>query len=524
MLHVSLITLALFSGILVGPFSLAQTEPDHHQVTVRTAMAPDGRFAVAWVDSVVNLSVTPDGAEFEMFVRFFEHDGNPLTEAQQITKVADTNRIYWPELAMDTAGNAVLLWVETRNQAGYDEHVRFRLFDRDGAPLGSARTVTNDPIYPSDRTVGLSRNSQGEFAVIWAMGSGWIWVRRYAADGTPQGEAFLVHGEFSCDYNPNTYFICPGVALNDAGDLVATWLDSEKTMRNYPRFQVFDAQDSSVLPWAQKGHRLDDGGPYGGSRPEPHWLDNDRFVAFWLNRSAVWLVGRGYSDRGLIRYPMRNLVYDKYQQDSLSVGADWADPQGRFSTALSPDDRFALTHTRIYMVLNDTSFDAWYHQAGALGDFEDNSPMRRTTLFEYSSPYEEDTAGKDFNVHAQAPAVAACDDRIVWVYSRFNPDTIFEAYVLITDWDMGVGVAESVTPPVTSASVIKLETTLNRLSYDVSGEAVLILYSADGRRILEETIEGKGTWVAPIGFPSGVYFARVEGESAAYTGKVVLVR
>jgi len=90
-------------------------------------------------------------------------------------------------------------------------------------------------------------------------------------------------------------------------------------------------------------------------------------------------------------------------------------------------------------------------------------------------------------------------------------------------YSQGPSVAEAPEP-----SPLHLTTSLNRLSYDipggVTGETRLILYSADGRRILEETIKGKGTWVAPIGFPSGVYFVRVEGGRSACTGKIVLVR
>jgi len=86
-----------------------------------------------------------------------------------------------------------------------------------------------------------------------------------------------------------------------------------------------------------------------------------------------------------------------------------------------------------------------------------------------------------------------------------------------------------VEPSLEYPSPIHLEASLNRLSYDVSGsvtgEAQLTLYSADGRKVLEETIQGKGTWTpsTPSSLPSGVYFARVECESAKATSKVVIL-
>ncbi|MEA3312409.1 MAG: T9SS type A sorting domain-containing protein, partial [candidate division WOR-3 bacterium] len=84
--------------------------------------------------------------------------------------------------------------------------------------------------------------------------------------------------------------------------------------------------------------------------------------------------------------------------------------------------------------------------------------------------------------------------------------------------------------PIFTQSPIRLSASLNRLFYDVSGsvtgEAKLTLYSADGRRILQETIEGKGIWTPspPSSLPSGVYFARVSTEDYSARTKVVILR
>jgi len=205
-------------------------------------------------------------------------------------------------------------------------------------------------------------------------------------------------------------------------------------------------------------------------------------------------------------------------------------PEGWYSTAVSPNDSFAYTYTRTYSDYPDTSDPSkkryWNHEAGILGYIQDNEPIRRTTLFEYTPPWGADTVyGDRYNqYHTKPPAVACCDDRLVWVYSRPNPDTIFEAFVMITDWDMGEGVVES---PIQTASPIRLEASLNRLAYDVTGEAKLTLYSADGRKVLEETIQGKGIWTPsypPSSLPSGVYFARVEDGSFSATQKLILVK
>ncbi|MQY70350.1 T9SS type A sorting domain-containing protein, partial [bacterium] len=197
----------------------------------------------------------------------------------------------------------------------------------------------------------------------------------------------------------------------------------------------------------------------------------------------------------------------------------WSGSDRDFSVVFSSDERFAETHERGYSHWDPRCI--WEHGGGVLGEICDNEPWRRTTLFEYTPPLGKDTA---WDIFCATTAVAACDDRIVWVYTRPNPDTILEAWALITDWDMGVGVVES---SIQTASPIHLEASLNRLAYDVPGEAKLTLYSADGRKVLSEIIEGKGTWTpSPPSshLPSGVYFARVTTEGYSTGTKVVVLR
>jgi len=506
MINISLLALTLCGDILVQPFRIAEAEPGHHQTCVRAAMASDGHFAVAWVDE---LGVDyPPFYELELFIRFFDPDGSPLTDAYEITKAADTNWIGGSHLDMDSAGNTVLIWTEHPYPDPNEAFLRLQLFDTSGNPLGSPQTDHQGYVSWGNRSVAVSLNDQDEFAIVWDAGT--ICARRYSFQGGPQGDSFVVHGDLPDD----VYFNYPGVALNDAGDLVVTWYASQG-YPSYPRFQVFDAEDESILGWEPMGHLVNEDSS-SACRVEAYWLDNDRFVMFWKDPSGYPItVGRVFSDRGLTRHPIRGLIW--WDSLWLSHGSS----EGWYSTAVSPNDSFAYTHTRSYADYPDGELRTWDHGGGILGYIQNSEPIRRTTLFEYTPPWGADTV--NCWTHTQPPAVACCDDRLVWVYSRFNPDTIFEAFAMITDWDMGVGVVE---PSLEYPSPIHLEASLNRLSYDVSGsvtgEAKLTLYSADGRKVLEETIKGEGIWTSSS-LPSGVYFARVEAESAKATSKVVIL-
>jgi len=427
--------------------------------------------------------------------------------------MVDTTWICGTHLDMDSRGNTVLVWAEIFPWNREEDLLRLQLFDTSGSALGSHQIDNHREISDDNRAVGASLNDQGEFAVAWDT-RGEIWTRRYSFEGGPQGDPFRVHGDLPDGVG--SYY--PGVALNDAGDLVVTWLEFHISGDIYPKFQVFDADNQSILPWEPMGHLVHDDS-LGGTRVEAYWLDNDRFVLFWIDKAwPSHIAGRVFTDRGLMRYPISRLAHD-------SLWLAHGGPEGWYSTAVSPNDSFAYTHTRSYTDRPDTSDPSkkrhWEHGGAILGYVQNNEPIRWTNLFEYTPPLGADTVNSLINNYprTQPPAVACCDDRLVWVYSRFNPDTIFEAYAMITDWDMGVGVVES---PIQTASPIKLSASLNRLSYDVPGQASLTLYSADGRRILQETIKGEGIWEAPK-LPSGVYFARVEGESASAVGKVVIL-
>jgi len=523
MLNISLLALTLCGGVLVQPFRIAEAEPGHHQGCLRAAMAPDGHFAVAWVDY---LRVDyPPFRELELFVRFFDPDGNPLTDAYKITKAADTNQIDSPHLDMDSQGNAVLVWIEYGWMEPNDGFLRLQLFDTSGSALDSYQIDPQGEISISNRSVSVSLNDQAEFAIAWAWDAEVICARRYSFDSGPQGDPFRVHD----DLPDGVFSNYPGVALNDAGDLVVTWLEWLTAKHLYPRFQAFDAEDEPILDWEPMGHRIDDGEDeqYHGSRPEVYWLDNDRFVVFWGDWSTNSPVGRVFSDKGLTRHPIRWLIW----RDSLRLAH--GGNEGWYSTAVAPNDSFAYTHMRTHSDYPDTSDPSkkryWDHGGAILGYIQDNEPIRRTTLFEYTPAWGADTVDGDrYNhYHALPPAVACCDDRIVWVYSRPNPDTIFEAYAMITDWDMGIGVVEQ--PIVEKPPNWEVITSIGSqivLRYQDSPDGFRAsIFDATGRKVDEvESPAQNGVLTWGENHSPGVYFIVLKSAGAAKAQKVVLIR
>ncbi|MQY70693.1 hypothetical protein GH141_02010, partial [bacterium] len=208
MLQLSVLALTLCAGTLVEPFRIAEAELGHNQRQGCAAMTSDGHFAVAWIDGIASGDPDdPDDLEPELFVRFFDRDGNPMTEAYKITKLADTTWIRHPCLEMDTVGNTILLW-EERKTRGKEEpsYVCFQHFAPGGNPVGSAHTLVARALLgkqtPPFSPIDLSLNNNEEFVVTWCeiepgppTYKNYVWVERFDMEGDPKNRPFLACDE-----------------------------------------------------------------------------------------------------------------------------------------------------------------------------------------------------------------------------------------------------------------------------------------------------------------------------------------
>ena len=153
------------------------------------------------------------------------------------------------------------------------------------------------------------------------------------------------------------------------------------------------------------------------------------------------------------------------------------------------------------------------------GTFEDYATVKysSTGVQQWAARYNGPGNGDDI-----ATSLAVDDAGNVYVtgYSYGSGTDLDYATV---KYSQGPGVEEVLEP-----SLIMVSATLNRLSWsvtgDLPGQAQLNLYSADGRKVLEETVEGQGIWEAPVTLSQGVYFARIHSGEVYHTAKLVIVR
>jgi hypothetical protein len=133
----------------------------------RVAMTPQGETAVVWEDGQTGQRV---------FLRRYDRLGRPEGDAVPVQTAADLARAT-PDVAMDAAGTAFVVWLSTRFPG---DAVVLQRFDRANQPLG-AREEVADGLHANPR---VAVNAADSLLVCWDDGRTYLWeVRARRFDG-----------------------------------------------------------------------------------------------------------------------------------------------------------------------------------------------------------------------------------------------------------------------------------------------------------------------------------------------------
>jgi hypothetical protein len=245
-----------------------------------------GRFVVVWQ------SAGQDGSNYGIFGQRFDAEGTPLGDEFAVNTYT-TDRQGGPAVALDGAGNFVVVWTSVPGQDGSNQGVFGRRYDASGAAVGDEFLVNEYTTF-GQFSASVGFDSAGNFVVVWATeGSGrGIRARRFDAN-------LLAGSELAVSTQTTLVKAAPALAMNPDGSFVVTW-------SSY-------GQDGSR--WGVFGRRFDDtGDPLGGEfAVNTHTtLDQDRsdvaavgggaFVVVWHSTgqdgSAYGIVGRRYDALG----------------------------------------------------------------------------------------------------------------------------------------------------------------------------------------------------------------------------------
>ncbi len=176
------------------------------------AMAPDGRFAIAWEDDPEN-----DG-DSQILVRGFAADGVELFADRSVHDEDQGDRVN-PAVGMDASGNIVVAWQDDGDGNGYDQ-IHARGFDASGDEW-FPRVTVNSVSDGQQRNPAIGVDDAGGFVVAWQDDPGNdgdydIMARSFAAGGSPQTEWTVASGGQRRD---------PALAMAPGGAFAISWED-----------------------------------------------------------------------------------------------------------------------------------------------------------------------------------------------------------------------------------------------------------------------------------------------------------
>ena len=195
------------AGAPIGAEFRVNAEAAGDQSGPAVAIGADGGFVVAWT------TVAAD-ATSRVVARRFDADGVPAPADVEVAALG-TDGSTGVDVA-SSAGGFVVVW----NRRGAAEAVVARRLDRDGAPLAAAFPI-DGPATAELRSPRVSMGPDGRFVVAWQRtepdGTPDVLARRYSGDGSPSGAAFTVNATRAGDQ------ALPAVSVEADGDFVVAW-------------------------------------------------------------------------------------------------------------------------------------------------------------------------------------------------------------------------------------------------------------------------------------------------------------
>lgn len=199
------------AGTAAGDEFRVNNETRSRQSRPSVAMAPDGRFAIAWD------SESPQGLAIKL--RAFSAAGAARGPELRVDEGTFTVQPQ-ADIAMDAAGGITVVWQERRPLLGLLDQrvVAIRRFDADAVAVDAVQTahtdLSNPLLFPR-----VASNAAGQTVVTWLRsdGAGTIQARVYDSNGSALGRAF--------DASESTDLLVdrPSVAVASDGSFYLAW-------------------------------------------------------------------------------------------------------------------------------------------------------------------------------------------------------------------------------------------------------------------------------------------------------------
>ncbi|HND55815.1 MAG TPA: hypothetical protein PLV92_25540, partial [Pirellulaceae bacterium] len=257
------------------PFGLEQiinTTWNFSQFEPHCAASVGGRVLTAWSDAGIDGSCG-------VVARLFDKTGVPLS-GEVLVNTPDGKTQIDPSVACDLAGNFVVAFVDASGKTGEPRDILARRFDANLNPLGLQFLVNSDSTG-LQREPDIAMDAAGDFVVVWqdesgVDGSGFgVFGRRFDKNGVGQGPQFVISVTTAGDQKD------PSVAMDYVGNFVCTWEDNSSgnydvKIRRFDRFGVplsGDLTMNTILGGDQQYAKT--AMSQSGQRLFPIWIDHN---------------------------------------------------------------------------------------------------------------------------------------------------------------------------------------------------------------------------------------------------------
>ena len=213
------------SGKPLGlPFQVNTTNSDSQNLP-SVAINDNGEFIIAWTTK------GQDGDGYGVYARRYNREG--AYQGNEFKVNTSTARDQWiPAVAITNNGGSVVVW-QSFGQDGNGYGIAGQRFDNKGNTLGPEFLINNNP-YGAQEFPEVAMDSVGNFVVVWQSNQNNqgnprytdIYARKFKRDGFSETPELLV----STSIGENKY---PSVAINDKNNFVVSWNAKEPENDKY---------------------------------------------------------------------------------------------------------------------------------------------------------------------------------------------------------------------------------------------------------------------------------------------------
>lgn len=233
-------------GSSAGDEFQVNTHTSGHQSNPSIAIDADGDFIVAWQ------SYGQDSDGYGIHAQRYNADGTSAGNEFQVNTQTSNHQVN-PIVAMDANGDFVIAW---RSEGEHDNgiSVNAQQYNADGTSAGDEFEVTTtDSLYSFSLHASIAMDADGNFVIVFTSSPGdvdleEVYARRYKANGTAEGNKFLVTQTSGTDEFEGK----PRVAMDADGDFIVSWQLLERNVRAR-RYRADGTPESTAFRIGTKG-------------------------------------------------------------------------------------------------------------------------------------------------------------------------------------------------------------------------------------------------------------------------------